>query len=443
VWVEREGESTLVGAPVLISYLEPAVGQIREDRFELLEALPEGVSGRLFRASERRGHDSRLVAVKFLHPSIYAEQELREALEEQFAAIHKLSHDHLLAYFALEIGSRPPFMVREWVNGLNLSAVLRLKSGVLGSPETAVLLDPLPDLLDTLASSDLSLVTVNLFKLWVRLPPELEDSSFQSWVKQSTPDYWKDRLALDPLSLRSLVSKSVRAESDVTLIPTSRSLALQQNRAGIQGRTPTQLLASVIYELLGGRPPQAEAYRPLSTIPELANETLKRSLAEERHFPSAAAFWSTFKTEIPLSPSRPAAPIPQLSTPVAKAQPLQKPPASTVPSRPSQESETKPFAADLTPAPQLAAPGAKTRSFLGLWLILAAFAVLGVVGFLFTVQADPSLSQLTLLPQLPPPPVNRWQLLLSIGATQRRRKATTRKRLLSFLKPSASNATTP
>src|SRR5246127_3181752 len=68
--VEPEDRSTLVGAPALISYLEPAVGQIREDRFELLESLPEGVTGRLFRARERRGSDSRLVAVKFLHPSI-------------------------------------------------------------------------------------------------------------------------------------------------------------------------------------------------------------------------------------------------------------------------------------------------------------------------------------------------------------------------------------
>jgi hypothetical protein len=66
--IPPETASTLIGAPVLISYLEPAVGQIREERFELLEALPEGVSGRLFRAREHRGDDSRTVALKFLHP---------------------------------------------------------------------------------------------------------------------------------------------------------------------------------------------------------------------------------------------------------------------------------------------------------------------------------------------------------------------------------------
>jgi serine/threonine protein kinase/Tfp pilus assembly protein PilF len=381
--------ATLVGAEVLSSYLEPAIGQIRDDRFELLESLPEGVSGRLFRAREHRGRDSRLVAVKFLHPSICAQEEAAEALKNQFAALHKLSHEHLLAYFALEIGSRPPFLVREWVNGLNLSAILRLKGGVLESPQTAVLLDPLPELLDTLASSGLSLVMVSLFKLWVRLPPELEESRFDSWVKQSPPDQWKHRLALDPLSLRSLVSKSVRSESDVTLIPTSRSLALQQNRAGIQGRTPAQLLASVIYELLSSRAPQSDAYRPLSTIPELANQTLKRGIAEERHFPSAAAFWQTFKTEIPLTPIRPDASTPQLSSgPVAQAPPPLPsrpiPPAYALPPRPSHESETKQSAADQTPAPQPAASRAKTRSFLWLWLVLAAFALLCAVGLLGT-----------------------------------------------------------
>ena len=223
----------------------------------------------------------------------------------------------------MEIGSRPPFLVREWVNGLNLASILRLKEGTLGFPETAVLLDPFPELLDTVASSGLSLVMVSLSNLWVRLPPELED--FDPWVKLNAPDHWKDRLALDPFSLRRLVSKSVHSENDVTLIPTSRSLALQQTRAGIQGRTPTQLLARVIYELLSGRPPQSGVYRPLSAIPELANQTLKRGLTEEGHFPSATAFWQTFQTEIPLTPIRPAAPAPQPSAPVAHSNQLTKP----------------------------------------------------------------------------------------------------------------------
>jgi hypothetical protein len=201
VSVEAEGESTLVGAQVLISYLEPAVGQVREDRFELLEALPEGVSGRPFRARERRGRDSRLVTVKFLHPSIYAHEEASESLKNQFAAVHKLSHDHLLAYFALELGSRPPFLVREWVSGLNFASILRLK-GALNAAEITALLDPLPQLLDTLASSGLSLVTVTLYKLWARLPAELETNGFESWVKNSVPEQWQSRLAFDPLTLR-------------------------------------------------------------------------------------------------------------------------------------------------------------------------------------------------------------------------------------------------
>ena len=199
--VEAQGESTLFGAPVLISYLEPAVGQVREDRFELLEALPEGASGRPFRARERRGRDSRLVTVKFLHPSIYAHQEAAESLKSQFAAVHKFSHDNLLSYFALELGSRPPFLVREWVNGLNFASILRLK-GALNAAEITALLEPLPQLLDTLASSGLSLVTVTLYKLWTRLPVELETDGFESWVKNSVPEQWQSRLAFDPLTLR-------------------------------------------------------------------------------------------------------------------------------------------------------------------------------------------------------------------------------------------------
>ncbi|MBV8225814.1 MAG: protein kinase, partial [Verrucomicrobia bacterium] len=212
--------STLVGAPVLISYLEPAVGHIREDRFELLESLPEGVSGRLFRARERRGSDSRIVAIKFLHPSICAQEDAAESLRTQFAALQKLTLDHLLRYLALELGSQPPFVVREWVQGLPLTGVLRLKAGTLNPAEVSILLEPLSGLLDALASSGLSLVTVRLSKLWVRFPPDLEPAKFESWVKRATAQDWDSRLALDPLSLRALVSRSVQSESEVTLLPT-------------------------------------------------------------------------------------------------------------------------------------------------------------------------------------------------------------------------------
>jgi hypothetical protein len=70
--------------------------------------------------------------------------------------------------------------------------------------------------LDTLASSGLSLATVTLYKLWARLPADLETNRFESLVKQSAPEQWRARLAFDPLTLRSMVPKSVRSESGRT-----------------------------------------------------------------------------------------------------------------------------------------------------------------------------------------------------------------------------------
>ena len=296
---------TLVGAPVLASYLGPAAGQIREDRFELLESLPEGVTGRIFRARERRGNDTRIVAVKFLHPSICEEQEATESLKTQFTALQKLTLDHLLRYLALEVDSKPPFLVREWVQGIPLTGVLRLKAGTLSHDEVSVLLEPLPALLDALASSGLSLITVRLSKLWIRLP-DFEPANLETWVKEAKAQDWNGRLALDPLSLRSLASHPMPSESDVTLLPTSRSLALQQNRAGIKGRTPAQLLATVIYELLSGRPPQSESYRPLAAIPDTANQRLKLALVHEGPEQSTASeLWLDLKADFPEAPKAP------------------------------------------------------------------------------------------------------------------------------------------
>ncbi|MBV8225364.1 MAG: protein kinase, partial [Verrucomicrobia bacterium] len=368
---DAEDNSTLIGAPVLISYLEPAVGQIREDRFELLEPLPEGLSGRLFRARERRGSDTRMVAVKFLHPSICTQEEAAESLKTQFLALQKLTLDHLVRYFALELSSEPPFMVREWVQGLLLTAVLRLKAGTLRPPEVSALLEPLPALLDVLASSGFSLVTIRLSKLWARFPSDLEPAKFESWVKQASAPDWDSRLALDPLSLRSLVSRSLQSESDVTLLPTSRSLALQQNRAGIQGRTPAQLLASVVYELLAGQPPQSGLYRPLAAISDGANQTLKHTL--DRESPdklSASELWFALKAGFPQAPKIP--------TPTQQPQPKTAPSISPTPAnRARPPSKSQPTQTPVSLGPQKTN---RTR----LWLIVGSVATFICIILLFS-----------------------------------------------------------
>jgi serine/threonine protein kinase/regulator of sirC expression with transglutaminase-like and TPR domain len=354
--------TTLIGAPALLSYLEPTVGQMREDRFELLESFPEGVSGRLFRARERRGSEARIVAVKFLHPSICAQQEAAESLKTQFAALQKLTLDHLVRYFGLEIGAEPPFLVHEWVHGIPLTGLLRLKAGILTPPEVAFLLEPLSGLLDALASSGLSLIAVRLSKLWTRVPPDLETAKLETWVKQTTPRDWDSRLALDPLSLRGLVARSIQAESDVTLLPTSRSLALQQNRAGIQGRAPAQLLASVVYELLAGQPPRTDAYRPVAVIPENANQRLKNILAQEGPDQSSASeLWVALKVDFPegpkaRTPTRHEQPKPALSTGATSSTPA-KPP-------------NKP-----RPSPTPAHSGIQKTNRARLWLILCSLAL--------------------------------------------------------------------
>jgi serine/threonine protein kinase len=365
-----EADSTLVFARILASYLEPAVGQIREDRFELLESMPEGVSGRLFRARERRGGDSRVVAVKFLHPSIYAQEEIAESLKTQFAALQKLTLDHLLRYLSLNVGSQPAFLVREWVHGLPLNAVLRLKAGTLAPAEVSTLLEPLPELLDALASSGLSLIAVRLSKLWARFLPDLEPAKFESWVKQVTGQDWDSRLVLDPLSLRSLVSRSVQSESDVTLLPTSRSLALQQNRAGIQGRTPAQLLASVVYELLSGQPPQTDSYRPVAAIPGGANQRLKHTLGHEGPDKlSASELWFALKGDFPQAPKKP--------VPTAQKQPKPAPSTNSIP--PATVKPPNKPQPPATPSPR--GPQKNNRGRLWLMLGSAAFICIILFGF--------------------------------------------------------------
>jgi hypothetical protein len=200
-----------------------------------------------------------------------------------------------------------------------------------------------------------------------RLPSELETAKFESGVKQATTDDWDSRLAFDPLSLRSLVARSAQSKSDVTLLPTSRSLALQQNRAGIQGRAPAQLLASVVYELLAGQSPQLDSYRPLASIPAGANQRLKHALAYQGPAQSSASeLWLALNTDFPQTPKVP--------TQTHRAQPDVGPSIGASPSAPAKPE----------PPSTTASSGPQKTNRGRLWLILgssAAFICVILLGF--------------------------------------------------------------
>ena len=323
------GMQTLIGSPVLSSYLAPAAGQTSEERYHLAEEFREGVSGRLFRAREDRGSASRDVGLKFLHPSIVSDADNRKLLSEQFERVRSLSIDHLVAHYSLELDAQPPFLVREWLNGFSLSALLRWKQFV-PVPELVTLLAPLPALLDQLSEHSLALIEVGLGKIFLAFPPEVASASFPVLAKSPPNGLRQAELKFNPLSLRGLVKRSGNSESDPTMLSTSRLLALTQAKMGIRGKSSVQLLGQLIYELLSGRPytaPDTGNYVPLTAINEFGNRMLRTALVAPLGaggFSDCQSFWQAFATSVgPSSRTSPGTPV---ATPVPPPRPDQPPP---------------------------------------------------------------------------------------------------------------------
>jgi hypothetical protein len=305
--IDDSAPLSLIGAPTFFNYLAPTVGQTQADHFDLLQEFPEGVSGRLFRAREPAGTGYREVGLKFLHPDILASDENRQLVSEEFERLQSIPSQHLVAHYSLELAARPPFLVREWLHGFSFKELLRWKQ-VLTPAELVTLLDPLPSQLDRLAQQSLALVEVSLGKLFLSVPLEITPEDFPALAKRSLEEIAQLQVKLNPLSLRGLVLG--HSGSDLTMVSTSRLLALNQARIGLRGRPPVALLGHLIYELLSGhalvRAPNTFEFRPLPALSESGNRVLKGACLQSPQTTSdCQSFWQTLRGEIQIKAASP------------------------------------------------------------------------------------------------------------------------------------------
>jgi serine/threonine protein kinase/Flp pilus assembly protein TadD len=416
------GMQTLIGSPALSNYLNPAAGETRDQRFQLIEELREGVSGRLFRAREAEGTASREVGVKFLHPSIVSDPENQKILREQFDRVRSLSIDHLISHYSLDLDAQPSFLVREWLNGFSLSSLLRWKQTV-PALELVKLLAPLPGLLDQLSQYSLALIEVSLGKIFLAFAPEVDPQTFPALAKQSAEGLRQAQLKLNPLSLRGLVKRSSNADSDPTMLSTSRLLALTQAKLGIRGKSSVQLLGQLIYELLSGYPHDTQdtnSYTPLSAINEAGNRLLRAAIVappKADAFPNCESLWQAFTPTVGLTarfvpPASPARPLrtdqlpprnpPVPTTPLTPTPPPARvyQPSTVPPGWPTRVGATS-QAAGPAPFAKPASPRSKKRS---VWMIVWILVVAAAVGLVLLSIAILSVGRLMVTERNSPTP---------------------------------------
>lgn len=296
------------------------------DRYRLLEAAGSGGSAEVWRAlDEETGEE---VAVKRLHPIVFADDAGRRRLQREFDALQTLDEPHIVRVRDLRIEDREAALVLDFVPGESLAQRLSRAAADGGEPgpiepETAVAI--VEDVAAALAAAHAAgIVHRDVTPGNILLTPEGEARLTDFGIAHASTD-------------------ATHVTATGLLMGTMRYLAPEQLRGGTS--TPASdlhSLAAVAYEMLAGRHAYAatspvalaEAQQagppPIEGVPAALDAAVRRGLAvDPADRPSdvgtfaaslAAALAAEQTTAIPVpAPDRTAA------IPIAAPDPVHRP----------------------------------------------------------------------------------------------------------------------
>ncbi len=239
------------------------------DRYRLVAPAGSGGSAQVWRAVDAETGD--VVAVKRLHPIVFADASARQRLEREFHALRGLDAPHVVKVRDLHVSDDEAALVLDYVDGKSVAE--RLAAGPpLSVDETLSIVDDVAEALT--AAHGAGIVH-----------------------RDVTPG----NILLDPTDGARLTDFGIALGADATavtatgqLMGTLRYLAPEQLRG--EPATPASdlhALAAVAYELLAGRPAYAastpvglaEAHaagpEPIANLPPSVDAAVRRGLAAD------------------------------------------------------------------------------------------------------------------------------------------------------------------
>ena len=108
------------------------------ERYRLIEPAGRGGSAEVWRALDEQTGDE--VAVKRLHPVVFADEAGRQRLKREFHALRSLDEPHIVRVRDLQIGDREAALILDFVPGESLAQRLarHVADGTTLEPDTAV-----------------------------------------------------------------------------------------------------------------------------------------------------------------------------------------------------------------------------------------------------------------------------------------------------------------
>ena len=316
-------------------------------RYRVAESLGETNAGRVFHAYDTQ--QQREVRLIVLPPAALGDTAMLTSLEREVEKLSRVKHTNLLGVIDFETVDRGSFLVLEWTDGFSLLDLLKARRE-LDADEALKLLAQAAAGVDHALSLGLGGLEFGLHQTQLHFPQHIEKEQLIRTPLRNWPAF---DLKLYPLGVTRDIAASQTWAGGQTMVGGASSSTPE---GGDARPRYIQVLAAVVYELLGGTLSPLTLrgiggptmrYTPLSTLSEEGNEVLKRALDPTRSFPSAKEFSDALSKLDGLQVARheSKAPPPQ-PRPAATHQPpsLTKKPATVTPAFVPSQTKKAPIA---------------------------------------------------------------------------------------------------
>ena len=109
--------------------MDPYIGKLLDNRYEILELVGTGGMARVYKARCHRLN--RLVAIKILREDLAQDAEFRRRFHDESQAVAMLSHPNIVAVYDVSRSSELEYIVMELIDGINLKQYMQKKGNKL------------------------------------------------------------------------------------------------------------------------------------------------------------------------------------------------------------------------------------------------------------------------------------------------------------------------
>src|SRR6202011_2372003 len=252
--------------------MRPSPDSLLKNRYRLIEDVNPTNPGHIFHAEDT------LTRMRVTVRIFLGDPEVLALIVEEADRIKSCSHPNFVQLFAVERERNISFIVLEWLEGFPLVDLLRARRA-LTLRELLMLLEQIAPAVDAAREAHLS-VEMKLRGVYLHFPESFAEPVANIVLRCPLDEWPAFVVKISLLEKIKTLEASAEPAQEQTIVSEARP-----QRDVVQ-------LGIVAYELLGGKP---GGFAPLATVSETGNEVLRKCLAPDRSFSTAAEFYTALR----------------------------------------------------------------------------------------------------------------------------------------------------